>query len=171
MLYTTLLIFSEQCLQCLRRNAAVQIHEEWHKNDDISIFIFYSILSMVELYFFPSRWAHPKGHPQRGYSLYRGTHFKDNEGFEANWMQCRAFQKKFCIPRPLSRPRQNHRVQEYRPPIIVPKMELKTFSLNRSIWVPKDAKFYTDSKSESKTEIKCMTKKLFSKNCFFASFF
>ena len=29
--------------------------------------------------------------PQRGYSLYRGTHFKDNEGFEANWMQCEAF--------------------------------------------------------------------------------
>ena len=28
---------------------------------------------------------------QRGYSLYRGTHFKDNEGFEANWMQCGAF--------------------------------------------------------------------------------
>jgi len=28
---------------------------------------------------------------QRGYSLYRGTHFKDNEGFEANWMQCEAF--------------------------------------------------------------------------------
>ena len=28
---------------------------------------------------------------QREYSLYRGTHFKDNEGFEANWMQCEAF--------------------------------------------------------------------------------
>jgi len=31
---------------------------------------------------------------QRGYtgSLYRGTNFKDNKGFEANWMQC---QKKY----------------------------------------------------------------------------
>ena len=38
------------------------------------------------------------------------------------------------------------------------------------MWVPKDAKFYTDSKSESKTEIKRMTKKLFSKNCSFVSF-
>jgi len=28
---------------------------------------------------------------QRGYYLYRGTHFKDNEGFEAYWMQCEAF--------------------------------------------------------------------------------
>jgi len=28
---------------------------------------------------------------QRGYSLYRGTHLKDNKGFEANWMQCEAF--------------------------------------------------------------------------------
>ena len=33
----------------------------------------------------------PNNSTQRGYSLYRGTHFKDNEGFEANWMQCEAF--------------------------------------------------------------------------------
>ena len=42
--------------------------------------------------------------------VYRGTHFKGNEGFEANWMQCGAFYKKFCIPHLLSRPRKNHRV-------------------------------------------------------------
>ena len=37
---------------------------------------------------------------QRGYSLYRGTHFKDNEGFEANWMQCEAFRRNFAFPAP-----------------------------------------------------------------------
>ena len=42
-------------------------------------------------------------------------------------MQCEAFKKKCCIPHPLSRPRQNHRVQEYRVRIIVQKLQLKTF--------------------------------------------
>ena len=48
---------------------------------------------------------------QRGYSLYiEERTLTDNEGFEANWMQCEAFEKKFPIPRPLTRQRQNHRV-------------------------------------------------------------
>ena len=38
------------------------------------------------------------------------------------------------------------------------------------MWVLKDAKFYTDSISEGKTEIKRTTKKLLSNNCFFVSF-
>ena len=31
------------------------------------------------------------------YSLYKGTHFKDNKGFEANWIQCEALLKKSRI--------------------------------------------------------------------------
>ena len=37
--------------------------------------------------------------------------------------------------------------------------------------VPKDAKFYTDSKSEGKIKKKSSTKRLFTQNCSFASFF
>jgi len=42
-------------------------------------------------------------------------------------------------------------------------IELKTFLSNRSIWVPKYAEFYTDSKSEGKKNAwkKVIIKKLF----------
>ena len=39
------------------------------------------------------------------------------------------------------------------------------FSLSRSIWVPKNAEFYAESKSEDKIEKKCTNKKLFLKPC------
>ena len=42
-------------------------------------------------YYFKKFSGTGKNYAQRGYSLYRGTHFKDNKGFEANWMQCGAF--------------------------------------------------------------------------------
>jgi len=71
-------------------------------------------------------------------------------------------------PPTLSRPRQYHRVYEYRPPIIFLTIELKTFFFKKVNMGTKrkDAKFYTDSKSEGKTEKKLMAKKLFSKNGF-----
>ena len=43
---------------------------------------------------FPALFLEEEGlFTPRGYSLhiYRGTHFKDNEGFEANWMHCEAY--------------------------------------------------------------------------------
>ena len=75
------------------------------------------------------------------------------------------FRKKFASPSP---PRQKNRNQEYRADpysaFFSQNRAENFFSSNSSIWVPKNAEFYADSKSEDKIKIKCTNKKLFLKN-------
>ena len=67
----------------------------------------------------------------------------DNQGSAANWTQCVAFYKKFCVPLPLFQP--IDKTIEFRS---IGHFFLEICSS------PKDAKYYIDSKSKGEEEEK-----------------
>ena len=102
-----------------------------------------------------------------------------NEDFEADWTPCEALLKKSHVPpsypvflrmyvlRPPHR-EETTKIRSIELIHTVPiyhKIEQEFFSSSyRSIWVPKNAKFHANSKSEDKIEKKCTNKKLLLKN-------
>ena len=104
----------------------------------------------------------PQSHTKEDIALYRGAHFKDNEGFEAYWRQCEALLKKSRVPLLLpsifahvpmycvSPTETHHRNQEYRaePNSSVTK-ECQIFLSHElwAYWVLKKPEFYADFES------------------------
>ena len=108
---------------------------------------------------------------QRGYSLYIEEHtLRTTKVLRQIGCSVRHFRIYFASPAPSPDRDKTIEFRSIEHLLMFKTWSGKLFSLNRSIWVPKDAKFYTDSNSEGKIGKKRMTKKLFSKNCFFAIF-
>ena len=73
-------------------------------------------------------------------ALYRGAHFKDNEGFEAYWRQCEALLKKSRVP--LLLPSIFAHVCTASPPPR-PTTEIRSIELRPTLQSPRNVRFFS----------------------------